>query len=458
MKFYLIGIGGAGMSVVAELLMAQGHQVSGSDRSSSDNIERLRSLGARVFIGHNGANVNPEATIVVSSAIKADNPELMIARKREQSVIHRSEALAFASHDKDFIAVAGAHGKTSTTGMLAVAFSELGLDPSRAIGGSLAGGLSGAYYGSGSILVAEADESDQSFLNYAPRIALVVNVEADHLDHYGSFENFERAFVDFSHRIVPGGLLICCSDNEGSVKLAKQASSEGIRVWTYGRTACDVGEKHALLVDKDEHIDAAPNENCGHIIFEEVEHKICMSVPGQHMLTNATGAWLVGVELGVSGEDMARALHSFRGTGRRFELRGEANDIRVIDDYAHHPTEVEATLSTAKSLFEGNVRVLFQPHLYSRTKNFAQRFAKALSIADDVIVTSVYAAREVPSDGCEGDSITAFLPGATYIANKEEAAREIAHRAQSGDVVLTVGAGDVTELGTVILQELETRR
>lgn len=439
------------MSVVADLLLAQGHSVHGSDRADSQNVRRLRDAGAVVAVGHAQENVDDDAIVVVSSAIKPENPELHIARARGQKIMHRSQALAFAAQNKDFVAVAGAHGKTSTTGMLAVALAELGLDPSRAIGGSLAGGLSGGYLGSGQILVAEADESDQSFLNYAPRVALVLNIEADHLDHYGTLEKFEQAFVDFSQCIVPGGLLVCCADNDGSRALAEQAVQAGARVWTYGRTECSIGQAHALLRDPDADSDA----QCARIVFDAQNYELKMAVPGEHMLLNAVGAWLVGVELGIAGQDMARALQAFRGTGRRFERRGEQRGIKVIDDYAHHPTEVEATLRTAKSLFSGKVRVLFQPHLYSRTKNFAQRFAQALSLADDVVVTSVYAAREVPSDGVEGDAITAFLPTADYIPDRIQAAHEIARRAEPGDAILTVGAGDVTELGAVILEELE---
>ncbi|MFC5369927.1 UDP-N-acetylmuramate--L-alanine ligase [Arcanobacterium bovis] len=452
MKFHLIGIGGAGMSVVADLLMAQGHEVHGSDREDSQNVQRLRQAGAVVAVGHAAKNVDADAIVVTSSAIKPENPELTIARERGQHIMHRSQALALAAQNKEFIAVAGAHGKTSTTGMLAVALGELGLDPSRAIGGSLAGGASGGYLGSGNIIVAEADESDQSFLNYEPRIALVLNVEADHLDHYGSLEKFEQAFVDFAARIVPGGLLICCTDNDGSRKLAQSAVQAGVRVWTYGRTECNIGEQHAKLCEDKSDSTATSSAK---IIFGGVSYDVDMSVPGDHMMLNAVGAWLVGIELGISGTDMARALQAFQGTGRRFERRGECGGVVVIDDYAHHPTEVEVTLRTARSLFTGNVRVLFQPHLYSRTKNFAQRFAQALSLADDVVVTSVYAAREVPSDGVEGDAITAFMPQSRYVADRWQAAREIARYAQPSDVILTVGAGDVTELADVIVEELE---
>lgn len=444
MTFHLIGIGGAGMSVVADLLMASGYAVSGSDRDESANVERLRAAGATVHVGHAAENVPADSIVVVSSAIKESNPELAIARERGQRVIHRSQALALASGERDFIAVAGAHGKTSTSGMLAVALGAAGLDPSWAIGGSLTmpgadgGHVSGGRLGGGSVLVAEADESDASFLNYRPRVALVTNVEPDHLDHYGSREAFEQAFLDFAHCIVDGGLLVACADNDGSLRLAQAAAAEGIRVWTYGRTPTAVGERHVQL---DGHlVDGVPLD---------------LVVAGAHMLLNAAGAWAVGVELGVDPEVMAKSLGWFKGTGRRFELRGEVNGVRVVDDYAHHPTEVAATMGTARDVCDGRVHVLFQPHLYSRTENFAEAFAAALSKADEAIVTAVYAAREVPSDGVEGDAIVAHMPRGRFIEDKVEAAKAIAAGAKPGDLILTMGAGDVTALAPVVLEALK---
>lgn len=445
MKFYLIGIGGAGMNVVARLLRARGHEVSGSDRTESATTDALVREGIAVFVGHDAANVPADAIVVRSTAITPANPEYAIALDRGQEVWHRSQALAFASEGQDFIAVAGAHGKTSTSGMLAVAFDSLGLDPSRAIGGTLAGGAAGGYLGTGDVLIAEADESDGSFLNYSPRVAMVTNIEPDHLDHYGSVAAFEQAFVDFAHRIVPGGLLVVCTDSPGGERLANAVASD-LRIVTYGRRPRS-GD-HVLL------------ELAGegwNITRGDVTVRLRMSVPGDHMALNASGAWAVGVELGIDATEMADALGLFRGTGRRFEDRGEAGGVRVIDDYAHHPTEVEATIRTALEQTSGRVIVLFQPHLYSRTEKFAREFAAALDLADDVVVTSVYAAREVPSDGVEGDSIVAHSAKATYIADKHEAAREVARRAAVGDIVITMGAGDVTLLGPEILAEMSAR-
>ncbi|VEI12599.1 UDP-N-acetylmuramate--L-alanine ligase [Trueperella bialowiezensis] len=443
MTYHLIGAGGAGMSVVGQLLVQAGHRVSGSDRSDSANLQRLKESGADVFVGHDAKQVPADAIVVVSTAINPDNPELVVARERGQEIIHRSQALAIAAQDKDFVAVAGAHGKTTTSGMLAVAFGELGRDPSRAIGGNLAGGASGAHLGTGSIFVAEADESDGSFLNYTPRVAIVTNVEPDHLDHYGSEEAFHDAFTEFARRIEFGGLLICCADSPGALELAKRSRAAGIRTWTYGRG--DGLEYHAKITDQED----GPN-----ITFRGKPIELRLSVPGEHNLLNATGALLGGIELGEDAHDMAQALRAFRGTGRRFEQRGEKAGRRVIDDYAHHPTEVRATLQTARAETERAVRVLFQPHLYSRTEMFAQEFADALALADSVVVTNVYPAREVPADGRESDAITELLPGAELVADKVAAAHRIAQLSEPGDIVLTMGAGDVTEMADVVLEQL----
>lgn len=443
MKYHLIGAGGAGMSVVGQLLLEGGHGVSGSDRSNSATLDRLREAGGDMFVGHDGANVPDDAVVVVSTAIKPDNPELAIAHSRGQKVIHRSQALAIAAESKDFVAVAGAHGKTTTSGMLAVAFNELGRDPSRAIGGNLAGGASGGHLGSGSMFIAEADESDGSFLNYSPRVALVTNIEPDHLDHYGSVDAFNNAFDEFARRLEFGGLLVCCADSPGSLELAKRSRENGIRTWTYGRG--EGLEHHAKISDVDGGAD---------IMFRGKPIELHLSVPGAHNVLNATGALLVGIELGEDPQEMADALTKFSGTGRRFELRGEKSGRRVIDDYAHHPTEVRATLETARKVTDNGVRVLFQPHLYSRTEIFAQEFADALDLADSVVVTNVYPAREVPEDGRESDAITDLLSKAELVNDRHEAARRIAKLSNPGDIVLTMGAGDITEMADVVLGAL----
>lgn len=467
-RTHFIGIGGAGMSVVAELFLARGHAVSGSDAKDSPVLARLAELGAEIAVGHDAAHVQGAGTVVVSTAVRDDNPELVAARAAGAEVIHRSVALARAAADHDFVAVAGAHGKTTTTGMLAVALTEVGADPSYAIGGALMGAGTGAHLGTGAAFVAEADESDSSFLNYSPRVAVVTNVEADHLDRYGSSEAVQHAFEQFVARIEPGGLLVACADDRGSAELAGFASGRNIRVQRYG-----VAEVAASGVLPQRPTGAAPDVLLHEVCLtpegssarleqdgqpKEAAVELTLHVPGEHNLRNAVAAWCVGVELGVDRAAMAAALASFTGTARRFELRGEVGGVRVVDDYAHHPTEVAELLKAARrSARDGRVLVLFQPHLYSRTQAFQGAFAAALSAADHVVLTGIYGAREDPVPGVTSQLIAARVPRARYLEDRFEAAAAIAAEARAGDLVLTVGAGDVTELGSTILAALEAR-
>ncbi|WP_324653166.1 UDP-N-acetylmuramate--L-alanine ligase [Georgenia sp. H159] len=450
-RYHLIGIGGAGMAPVAELLAARGLTVSGSDARASAALERLRSLGVPAHVGHDADHVPADATVVVSTAVREDNPELRRARELGLPVIHRSEALVVAAGEQDFVAVAGAHGKTTTSAMLAVALTEAGADPSYAIGGSVAGLGTGAHLGTGRAFVAEADESDGSFLNYRPAVAVVTNVEPDHLDHYGSRAAFEQAFVDFAARVT--GLLVVCADDDGALRLARQVAPE-VRVLTYGTgSAPGLGEGHVRVTGLTVGARGASAllEHPGLAAPVRLE----LAVTGAHNVRNATAAWCAGVALGTDPHVLASALGAFRGTGRRFESHGEAAGVRVVDDYAHHPTEVAATLAAARlAAGDGRVVVLFQPHLYSRTQTFAAEFAAALGAADEVVVTDVYAAREDPVDGVDGSLITERMSGARYVADRQAAAAEVAAIARPGDLVLTMGAGDVTELAPRILELL----
>lgn len=468
-SYHLIGVGGAGMSVVAQLLAERGAHVTGSDAHDSPALDRLRALGLDVRCGHDPVHVPAEATVVVSTAVKESNPELAIARERGQDVIHRSQALALTARGRDFVAVAGAHGKTTTSGMLAEALTSVGVNPSFAIGGVVSALGTGAHVGTGPVFVAEADESDRSFLNYVPRVEVVTNVEPDHLDTYGTPAAFDAAFVDFAHRLAPGGLLVACADDPGSLRLAQRAARDDLRVVTYGTLGVDglpdgrlVGEAHLQVRVVERHGDRSEAEFL--LVTEAATAPpvaVTLAVPGDHVVLDAAGAWCAGVELGTDPEVMARALGTFTGTGRRFEDRGQAAGVRVVDDYAHHPTEIEALLSTARRVAQemgGRLLVLFQPHLFSRTRTFADRFGAALSEADAVVVTDIYPARESAADfpGVTGETVSLRVNGgrARFVPDRVQAARQIAHEARRGDLLLTVGAGDVTELADVVLAEL----
>jgi len=447
---HFIGIGGAGMSVVAELLAARGLRVSGSDQADGPALARLGDRGIDVRIGHDPANVPPAAVVVVSSAVRDSNVELAAARARGQRVIHRSRALALAASGMRFVAVAGAHGKTTTSAMLVIALREAGLDPSAAVGGVVPQLGTGAHLGGGDVFIAEADESDGSFLAYAPVVELVTNVEPDHLDHYGTREAFEQAFVDFSDRLTPDGLLVCCGEDPGAARLARAARAAGHRVRTYGRP----GHCRQAPDVRIEDLDDGPQGSRAVLVDGDTRVNLAVSVPGDHNVLNAAGAWTVGVDLGVGPARMAASLAAFTGTARRFEARGRVGSRRLFDDYAHHPTEVAATLAEARLVAgDGPVTVVFQPHLYSRTRAFADRFAGALAGADTVVVTAVYGAREDPLPGVDASLITDLLPGSHLEPDLHAAARLGARLTGPGGILVTMGAGSITTAGGDVLDE-----
>lgn len=449
---HLIGVGGAGMSVVARLLAARGVRVQGSDATASATLASLGPAGVTTWVGHDAAHVAGADTVVVSTAVRENNPELRAAREAGLRVLHRSQALAGLMEGARAVAVAGAHGKTTTSGMIALALAGAGLDPSFAIGGSVrhsGGTLAGGHLGSSDILVAEADESDGSFLNYAPLVAVVTNVEPDHLDHYGSHAAFMQAFVDFGARVRPEGTLVACADDAGAANLARAHVGD---VVTYGFSAdADVRIEAYAPAGSGASVRVALPERFGASLVT-----LDLQVPGRHNAANATAALACACVLGADASAAAAALGTFLGAGRRFELRGEVAGVRVVDDYAHHPTEVRALLEAARVVAgDGRVQVLFQPHLFSRTVAFAAEFAAALELADRVVVTDIYAAREDPVPGVSGAVVVDLMAGgATFVPDRVAAARLLAEGAQPGDLLLTVGAGDVTELGEVILAEL----
>ena len=449
-RVHFIGLGGAGMSAVARVMLGRGIPVSGSDARDSAGLRALEALGARVSVGHDAANIQDTDTVVISTAIRPDNPELAAAETAGLRIIHRSVALAAAMGGQDLVAVAGTHGKTTTTAMITVLLREAGTDPSFAIGGDVAALGVNAAAGSGPVFVAEADESDGSFLNYSPQITVVTNVEADHLDHYGTAEAVFASFDRFVELLPADGLLVACADDPGVRDLLERNSPPRVRTYGYGPeadirisgTTADGRNSTSTL-----HFTAAGRET---------QQELRLQVPGRHNVLNAAAAFAVALDLGIDPQTAADGLAAFSGAARRFEAKGAARGVRVFDDYAHHPTEVAAALQAARAVAgENAVHVLFQPHLFSRTRNFAAEFAAALDLADSVTVLDIYPAREDPIPGVTSELITDRLrtPG-TVAPDPLSAVRGIADRSVEGDIVLTVGAGDVTQYGPVILEAL----
>ncbi|WP_024877141.1 UDP-N-acetylmuramate--L-alanine ligase [Saccharomonospora piscinae] len=455
---HLIGIGGAGMSGIARILLARGARVSGSDAKDSRAFLTLRAQGARIEVGQRAENLGSDgdapSAVVVSTAIKESNPELLAARERGITVLHRAEALAALMEGHRVACIAGTHGKTSTTSMLTVALQHCRLDPSFAIGGDLNESGANAHHGGGGIFVAEADESDGSFLSYSPSVAVITNIEPDHLDHHGSADAYNAVFSDFLTRVRPDGVLIVCADDGPAAELAARAERQGVRVRRYGRAA--TGDADARVLDY------VPGEDGGtvRVGLGGAELRVRVSVPGEHMAFNAVAALLAGLELGAESTDLIDGLAAFGGVRRRFEFKGRAGDVRVYDDYAHHPTEVAAQLRAVRQTAgPGRVVVVFQPHLYSRTKAFATEFAEALGLADEVVVLDVYGAREEPEPGVTGELVASRISGAGahYEPAFDRAVTLVSQLAKPGDLVVTMGAGDVTQLGPELLVELDRR-
>ncbi|WP_017200845.1 UDP-N-acetylmuramate--L-alanine ligase [Arthrobacter sp. M2012083] len=442
-RVHFIGIGGVGMSAVARIMVSRGVPVSGTDVKDLPVMRDLSSAGARIAVGYDAGNLGDAQTVVAGSAIRADNPELVAARDAGLPVLHRSEALAATMAGHRVVTVAGTHGKSTTTSMVAVLLKEAGLDPSFAIGANVPALGVNAAHGASDIFVAEADESDGSFLNYRPLIAVVTNVEADHLDHYGTPEAVFASFDAFAALLPADGVLLACADDAGARALAERTASQGTtRVLTYGTSDNADIRLH----------DGGPGNVS--VAYNGDVNKLDLQVPGRHNALNAAAAFAVAVELGVEPGAAAAALGHFTGASRRFELKGQGRGVRVYDDYAHHPTEVRAALSAARSVAAGNkVHVLFQPHLFSRTREFSQEFAAALDLADTALVLDIYPAREDPIPGVTSTLITEHLVNGRLVS-ADEAVDAVAAVASDGDVVLTVGAGDVTAYGPSIVEAL----
>jgi UDP-N-acetylmuramate--alanine ligase len=448
---HFIGIGGAGMSGIAKILAQRGAKVAGSDAKESATAEALRALGATVHIGHAADHLASDAScVVVSSAIRADNPELARAAELGIPVVHRSDALASLMHDLRAIAVAGTHGKTTTTSMLAVSLSELGLAPSYAIGGDLDAPGSNALHGDGEIFVAEADESDRSFHKYAPEVAIVLNVELDHHANYASMDEIYESFETFVDKIVPGGTLVIAADHEGARELTRRVRAGDVRVVTYGESA----DADVRILS----VTAQGLKSEVKVLLDGAELTFGVSVPGRHYAHNAVAALAAGVALGVPAAELAVSLGAYTGVKRRLQLKGEAAGVQVIDSYAHHPTEMTADLEAMRAGASGRILVVFQPHLFSRTQELGKEMGQALSLADASVVLDIYPAREDPIPGVTSELIieAARAAGAdvTPVHDKADIPAVVAGMAERGDLVLTMGAGDVTDLGPRILDRL----
>ncbi|MFJ5021031.1 UDP-N-acetylmuramate--L-alanine ligase [Streptomyces goshikiensis] len=452
---HFIGIGGAGMSGIAKILAQRGAKVAGSDARDSETAQALRAHGATVHIGHAAAHLAADATcVVVSSAIRSDNPELARAAELGIPVVHRSDALAGLMDGLRPIAVAGTHGKTTTTSMLAVSLSALGLDPSYAIGGDLDAPGSNAHHGEGDIFVAEADESDRSFHKYTPQVAIILNAELDHHANYASMEEIYESFETFVAKVVPGGTLVVAHGQAGAAEIAARvAGNEGLRVVTYGEEeAADV--RITKITPRGLTSEVT-------VVIDGRMLTFTVSVPGRHYAHNAVAALAAGVALGIPAHNLASALGKYTGVKRRLQLKGEAAGVQVIDSYAHHPTEMSADLEAIRGAAgDSRILVVFQPHLFSRTQELGKEMGQALALADAALVLDIYPAREDPIPGITSEIIiaSARAAGADVTAEheKDAVADVIAGMAKPGDLVLTMGAGDVTDLGPQILARLSS--
>ncbi|MFJ8929111.1 UDP-N-acetylmuramate--L-alanine ligase [Streptomyces sp. NPDC102364] len=451
---HFIGIGGAGMSGIAKILAQRGAQVAGSDARESATAQALRELGVTVHIGHDAAHLASDATcVVVSSAIREDNPELARAKELGVPVVHRSDALASLMDDLRPIAVAGTHGKTTTTSMLAVSLKSLGLNPSYAIGGDLDVPGSNAEHGEGEIFVAEADESDRSFHKYAPEVAIILNVELDHHANYASMDEIYESFETFTGKITPGGTLVIAADQAGAAELTRRVrDTTSLKVVTYGES-----EGADIRIHKITPRGLASEVT---VLLDGKLLTFTVSVPGRHYAQNAVAALAAGVAMGIPARNLASALKSYTGVKRRLQLKGEVNGVQVIDSYAHHPTEMTADLDAMRAAAaDSRLLVLFQPHLFSRTQELGKEMGAALALADASVVLDIYPAREDPIPGITSALIidAAREAGADVqaAADKDAAVAAVTGMAKHGDLVLTMGAGDVTDLGPRILDQLK---
>ncbi len=449
-KLHFIGIGGIGMSGIAEILLDQGFAVSGSDRSLSEVTERLQRLGAPIYEGHRAENIAADVdTVVYSSAVQSENPELIEAQRRKIPIVRRAEMLAEVMRLKYGIGIAGTHGKTTTTSMTSLVLMEGGLDPTVIVGGKLSGlGGTNARLGRGDFIVVEADEYDRSFLSITPTIAVLTTLETDHLDCYRDLEDIKNAFVQFAQKVPFYGFIVLCLDEPALLDIMPFLNKK--KIITYGLNP----QADVQAVD----IRHADNQSFYTLVKNNAElGTITLQVPGKHNVQNSLGAIAVGLELGIPFEKIKAGIEKFSGVYRRWEKKGEASGITLYDDYAHHPTECKATLAGVKAGWRRRVVCVFQPHLYSRTRDFYEDFGKSFLLSDVLIVTDVYPAREEPIQGITGELIVNAAKQfghkeAHYVQDKKKVPAFLKSIVKPGDIVVTMGAGDIWKYGEEFLK------
>ncbi|HEV3315786.1 MAG TPA: UDP-N-acetylmuramate--L-alanine ligase [Candidatus Angelobacter sp.] len=456
-RIHFVGIGGIGMSGIAEVLLTLGYKVSGSDLKSSTVTERLANLGAIIFEGHRAENITSAEVVVTSSAISRDNPEVTAARAQHVPVIQRAEMLAELMRLKYGIAIAGMHGKTTTTSMVAAVLAAGGLDPTVVVGGRVDAMGSNARLGKSQYLVAEADESDRSFLKLSPILAVVTNIDREHMDCYRDMADVEQAFIDFVDRVPFYGMVVLCNEDDRLRNLLPRLARRAI---TYGQRS----DSDFRILGGEIQCGSA-NRHYSHFTVHYRGKSLGdfhLQVPGNHNVLNATAAVSVGVGLDVDPDRIREALENFQGVDRRFQLKGRVGNISVVDDYGHHPTEIRATLAAARQCGPRRVHVVFQPHRYTRTRDLLEEFGTAFFDADNVLVLDIYAASEPPIPGTSGEQVADTIQrvggrNARYVASFDDAVSELAAVANDGDMILTLGAGNVSQLGAQILAALEGR-
>ncbi len=461
-RVHFVGIGGIGMSGIAEVLVNLGYKVSGSDLKSSAVTQRLAGLGAAIFEGHRAENISGAEVVVTSSAIGGENPEVAEARRLHIPVIQRAEMLAELMRLKYGIAIAGMHGKTTTTSMVAAVLAAGGLDPTVVVGGRVDAMGSNARLGKSQYLVAEADESDRSFLKLSPILSVVTNIDREHMDCYRNMRDVKNTFLEFMDRVPFYGMIVACNDDPVLRRLLPEVQR---RTVTYGtKRGSDffihLGTTGAM--EENASGEATPLSRFQVRYREQKLGEFTLHVPGVHNVLNATAAIAVGVGLDMHVDDIRTALNQFRGVDRRFQLRGRAAGVSVIDDYGHHPTEIRATLAAAKQCGFGRVHVIFQPHRYTRTRDLMEEFTAAFGDADSLVVLDIYAASEQPIEGISGEALARAIHKkgerkAEYAGSFADAVSSVAAVARDGDMVLTLGAGSVSQLGPMILEELSHR-